>query len=80
MTEEEQVRVALEVVELADKCGNNIPMKTGFYIWFAGYMSTKMKDKELKWKSIEFIKPKQWQTAKAIVFGEKFDFRHGDGR
>ena len=71
-TEKDYDSLALEIVDYHKKMnGESRPMKTIFYYIFAGrYMS-----KECTLHDISCITAKQFQEAKHIIYGDKFEMR-----
>jgi hypothetical protein len=66
---------AISIVELAKNEGYEAPQKTEFYIWYAGRICGKHRADGFYWNQINTITRKDWQDAKALVYGNNFGFQ-----
>jgi len=71
MSKMTSLETAVEVVSTADKfMSDSRPMHNAWYVFFVG---RHMQD--VSFKEVSLVSNKEWQEAKMIVYGDRFDFR-----
>ena len=66
------IRLAVDVVELSKMLGEKYPKSHSWYVYFAGKHYEKYDVND-----VLKIKSSEWQYAKELVYGDKFDFGKG---